>query len=107
MDYNEMTPSVAELKKWARMTDGNFHRQVRAEIGNWATRHCPDERLKKIIQQCKDGIDGIWKASEYEKDCYRFDNDEHESMCKLTNLMLAAIHEEYGSETGAAIAGTL
>lgn len=104
MDFNTRKPTEQMLNGWANLTNGNHHKTVRAEIGDWAARYCRDKRVAKLIRECRQDIVAIYEKAEKSGE---YPNGEFETMCQLTRIMMDMIANEYGQETARLIGTTM
>ena len=105
MDYNSIQPDDKTLRSWAMMTEDNKHRKVRVEIGRWAFDNCKSDTIALVIKTCFTRISDIYLMAE---ETGSFSDDYSlEEACRLTNLMLDAIGNEFGRSTQGLIASTL
>lgn len=95
---NEAKPTEEQLKAWADATDKNAHCEVRKMIAAWAAKNVADTRMKEVIRTIGDRI-----ASAYRAMAAGYDGDHQGVAYKLTNILLAAIEQEYGKDTAEAI----
>jgi len=63
------------LKKWAEMTDGNYHGEVREEIARW-------------YQKTKEFKDSPCQASRDYLGCFKYVNKAHEGIGSMTMELL-------------------
>lgn len=97
---NEATPTEAELKEWAQDTDGNRHRDVRVKIAKWAAKNAGDIRVKRLCKTLGKTVDEIYEDGTLTGG---IDPKDFEVACKMTNVLLMVIRQEFGSETADAI----
>ena len=97
---NEATPTEAELKEWTKDTDSNRHRDVRAKIAKWAAKNADDIRVKRLCNGLGKTIDEIYKDGILTDG---ISPKDFEVACKMTNVLLMVIRQEFGSETADAI----
>lgn len=95
---NEAKPTENQLKAWADATEKNAHREVRQMIANWAAKNATDNRIKGLML----GL-GRHIGAAYNRMAKGSDNGDLEVACKFTNVLLAAIEQEYGKDTAAVI----
>lgn len=97
---NEATPTEAELNEWAKDTDGNRHRDVRAKITDWAARNAGDIRVKKLCRSLGATINQVYERGACTGG---IEPDDFDVACKFTNVLLKVIEQEFGNETAEAI----
>ena len=97
---NDATPTEAELKEWAKDTDSNRHRDVRAKIAKWAAKNADDTRVKRLCKTLGKTVDEIYEDGTLTGG---IGPKDFEVACKMTNVLLMVIRQEFGSETADAI----
>lgn len=95
---NEAKPTEEQLKAWADDTDRNAHCEVREKIAKWAVENAGDRIMGGIMGKLGVEIKSAYGRLEDGNNFRSFD-----TACKLTNILLAAIEQEYGKDTAEAI----